>query len=66
VERTTSNIASELSGPTGMTPRLLQLCISGVVFPLVTGWVAVNSNTAFNFDVVFAITAVFEAFVVYM
>jgi len=27
---TTSNIASELSGPSWITPSLLQLCVSGV------------------------------------
>jgi len=49
---TTSNIASELSGPSWITPSLLQLCISGDdVFQLVWRWVVVISSTAFNSDI---------------
>jgi len=48
----TSNIASELSGPSWITPSLLQLCISGVVvFQLVWRRVVVISSTAFNSDI---------------
>jgi len=51
---TTSNIASEPSGPSWITPSLLQLCVSGVVvFQLVSGQAVVISNTAFNSDIVF-------------
>jgi len=39
---------SELSGPSWITPSLLQLCVSGVdVFQLVWRWVVVISSTAF-------------------
>jgi len=49
---TTSNIASELSGPSWITPSLLQLCVSGVdVFQLEWRWVVVISSTAFNSDI---------------
>jgi len=49
---TTSNIASELSGPSWIMPSLLQLCVSGVdVFQLVWRWVVVISSTAFNSDI---------------
>jgi len=48
----TSNIASELSGPSWITPSLLQLCISGVdYFRLVWRRVLVISSTAFNSDI---------------
>jgi len=53
---TTSNIASESepSGPSWITPSLLQLCVSGVaVFQLVSGRSVVISSTAFNSDIVF-------------
>jgi len=51
---TTSNIASELSGTSCITPSLLQLCVSGVViFQLVSGRAVVTSSTAFNSDIVF-------------
>jgi len=46
---TTSNVASELSGPSWITPSLLQLCVSGVdVFQLMWRRVVVISSTAFN------------------
>jgi len=49
---TTSNIASELSGPSWIIPSLLQLCISGVdIFQLVWRRVLVISSTAFNSDI---------------
>ena len=49
---TTSNIASELSGPRWITPSLLQLCVSGVdIFQLVWMWVVVISSTAFNSNI---------------
>ena len=49
---TTSNIASELSGPSWIMPSLLQLCVSGVdVFQLVWRRVVVISSTAFNSDI---------------
>ena len=49
---TTSNITSELSGPSWITPSLLQLCVSGVdVFQLVWRWVVNISSTAFNSDI---------------
>ena len=48
----TSNIASELSGPSWITPSLLQLCVSGVdVFQLVWRRVVVISSNAFNSDI---------------
>ena len=51
---TTSNIVSEPSGPSWITPSLLQLCVSGVVvFQLVSGRAVVISSTAFNPDIVF-------------
>jgi len=44
-----SNITSEPSGPSWITPPLLQLCVSGVVvFQLVSGRAMVMSSTAFN------------------
>ena len=49
---TTSNIASQLSGPSWITPSLLQLCVSGDdVFQLVWRWAVVISSTAFNSDI---------------
>jgi len=49
---TTSNIASELNGPSWITPSLLHLCVSGVdVFQLVWWWVVVISSTAYNSDI---------------
>jgi len=48
----TSNIASELSGPSWIMSSLALLCISGVdVFQLVWRWVVVISSTAFNSDI---------------
>jgi len=53
---TTSNIASELTGPSWITLSLLQLCVSGVVvFQLVSGWVVVSLSTAINSDIISAI-----------
>jgi len=50
----TSNIAWEPSGPSWITPSLLQRCISGaVIFQLVLGRAMVISSTAFNSDIVF-------------
>ena len=44
---TTSNITSEPSGPSWITPSLLQLCVSGVVvFQLVSERAMVISSTA--------------------
>jgi len=49
---TTSNMVSELSGPSWITLSLLQLCVSGVdVFQLVWRQVVVISSTAFNSDI---------------
>jgi len=49
---TTSNIASELSGPSWITPSLLQLCVSGIdVFQLVWRRVVVISSITFNSDI---------------
>jgi len=49
---TTSNITSELSEPSWITPTLLQLCIIGVdVFQLVWSWMVVISSTAFNSNI---------------
>ena len=49
---TTSNIASQLSGPSWIMPSLLQLCVSGVdVFQLVWRRAVVISSTAFNSDI---------------
>jgi len=49
---TTSNITSELSGPSWIMPSLLQLCVSGIdVFQLVWRRVVVISSTAFNSDI---------------
>jgi len=45
--QTTSNIASE-----PITPSLLRLNVSGVVFQLVSGWAVIISSTAFNSNIV--------------
>jgi len=58
----TSNIASE---PSGITPLLLQPCVSGVVVSqFASGWAAVILSTAFNalWHCAFAITMAFEAY----
>jgi len=49
---TTSNIPSEMSGPSSITPSLLQLCVSGIdVLQLVWRLAVVISSTAFNSDI---------------
>ena len=49
---TTSNIASELSGPSWIMPSLQQLYVSGIdVFQLVWRRVVVISSAAFNSDI---------------
>jgi len=50
----TSNIASEPSGPSWITPSLLQLCVSGgVVFQLVSEQAVVILNIAVHSDIAF-------------
>jgi len=49
---TTSNITSEKSGPSWITPSLLQLCVSSIdFFQLVWRQGVVISSTAFNSDI---------------
>jgi len=59
----TSNITSEPSGTSWITPSLLQLFVNGVVFQLVPRQAVVISSTTFNSDIVLCDNCGFEVFV---